>query len=152
MTKVVKSAISQWLSEVEDWGPGLLPPRRALSFFIQIMFKYVYAAGTEAAYDVGVPLLDEDGKPVVPRYPLPPAVAADGVVPLLVWRSLACRAGCIKVVQSTAQSQLDCCTYLIFVIFYTHTFSGLKILHSKARKFTTKIASQQNSVNQYLVF
>ena len=33
--------------------------------------------------------------------------------------------------------------------FYTHTFSGLKILHSKARKFATKIASRQNSVNQY---
>ena len=33
--------------------------------------------------------------------------------------------------------------------FYTHTFSGLKILHSKVRKFATKIASQQNSKNQY---
>ena len=33
--------------------------------------------------------------------------------------------------------------------FYTHTFSGLKILHSKVRKFATKIASRQNSVNQY---
>ena len=31
--------------------------------------------------------------------------------------------------------------------FYTHTFWGLKILHSKVRKFTTKIASRQNSVN-----
>ena len=31
--------------------------------------------------------------------------------------------------------------------FYTHTFSGLKILHSKVRKFATKIASRQNSVN-----
>ena len=33
--------------------------------------------------------------------------------------------------------------------FYTHTFSGLEILHSKVRKFATKIASRQNSVNQY---
>ena len=31
--------------------------------------------------------------------------------------------------------------YLSF--FYTHTFSGLKILHSKVRKFATKIASRQ---------
>ena len=36
--------------------------------------------------------------------------------------------------------------YLSF--FYTHTFSGLKILHSKVRKCATKIASRQNSVNQ----
>ena len=33
--------------------------------------------------------------------------------------------------------------------FYTHIFLGLKILHSKVRKFGTKIASQQNSVDQY---
>ena len=39
---------------------------------------------------------------------------------------------------------LDICHF-----FYTHTFSGLKILHAKARKFATKIASRQNSVNQY---
>ena len=32
--------------------------------------------------------------------------------------------------------------------FFTHTFSGLKILHSKVLKFATKIASRQNSVNQ----
>ena len=31
--------------------------------------------------------------------------------------------------------------------FYTHKFWGLKILHSKVRKFMTKVASQQNSVN-----
>ena len=31
--------------------------------------------------------------------------------------------------------------------FYTHTFWGLKILHSKVRKFPTKKASRQNSVN-----
>ena len=37
--------------------------------------------------------------------------------------------------------------YLSF--FYTHTFSGLKILHSKVRKFATKIALRQNSVNHY---
>ena len=37
---------------------------------------------------------------------------------------------------------LDICHF-----FYTHTFKGLKILHSKARKFTTKKASRQNSVN-----
>ena len=37
--------------------------------------------------------------------------------------------------------------YLSF--FYIHTFSGLEILHSKVRKFATKIASRQNSVNQY---
>ena len=30
--------------------------------------------------------------------------------------------------------------------FYTHIFWGLKILHSKVRKFTTKVASRQNSV------
>ena len=36
--------------------------------------------------------------------------------------------------------------YLSF--FYTHTFSGLKILHSKVRKFAPKISSPQNSVNQ----
>ena len=33
--------------------------------------------------------------------------------------------------------------------FYTHIFWGLKILHSKVRKFTTKVASRQNSVNHY---
>ena len=39
--------------------------------------------------------------------------------------------------------------YLIFVIFlHSHIFS-LKILNSKVRKFATKIASRQNSVNQY---
>ena len=38
----------------------------------------------------------------------------------------------------------DICNY-----FYAHTFPGLKILHTKARKFATKIASRQNSVNQY---
>ena len=38
--------------------------------------------------------------------------------------------------------------YLIyFHLFYTTTFWGLKILHSKVRKFATKIASRQNSVN-----
>ena len=36
-----------------------------------------------------------------------------------------------------------------FHFFWTHTFSGLKILHSKVCKFATKIASQQNSVNHY---
>ena len=35
--------------------------------------------------------------------------------------------------------------YLSF--FYTTTFWGLEILHSKVRKFATKIASRQNSVN-----
>ena len=30
--------------------------------------------------------------------------------------------------------------------FYTSTFKGLKILHSKVRKFATKVASRQNSV------
>ena len=41
-------------------------------------------------------------------------------------------------------------SYLIFVIFfYTSIFQGLKILHSNVRKFATKIASRQNSVNQY---
>ena len=35
--------------------------------------------------------------------------------------------------------------YLSF--FYTHTYWGLKILHSKARKFTTKKTPRQNSVN-----
>ena len=35
--------------------------------------------------------------------------------------------------------------------FYTTTFWGLKILHSKVRKFATKIASRQNSVNRYFV-
>ena len=40
-------------------------------------------------------------------------------------------------------------TYLIFVIFLYFTFWGLKILHSKVRKFATKIASQQNSVNHH---
>ena len=34
-------------------------------------------------------------------------------------------------------------------IFYTHTFWGLKILHSKVRKFTTKKASRQNSVKPH---
>ena len=37
---------------------------------------------------------------------------------------------------------LDICHFV-----YTHTFWGLKILHSKARKFTTKKASRQNNVN-----
>ena len=36
-------------------------------------------------------------------------------------------------------------SYLSF--FYTTTFWGLEILHSKVRKFATKIASRQNSVN-----
>ena len=31
--------------------------------------------------------------------------------------------------------------------FYTNTFLDQKILHSKVRKFATKIASRQNSVN-----
>ena len=35
--------------------------------------------------------------------------------------------------------------YLSF--FYTDTFWGLKILHSKVRKFATKIAPQINSIN-----
>ena len=39
--------------------------------------------------------------------------------------------------------------YLIFVIFLYFTFRGRKILHSKVRKFATKIASQQNSVNPH---
>ena len=34
----------------------------------------------------------------------------------------------------------------ICLFFYTSTFFGLKILHSKVRKFSTKIASRQNSV------
>ena len=38
-------------------------------------------------------------------------------------------------------------SYLSF--FYTHTFSGLKILHSKVRKFATKIVSRENSVNHH---
>ena len=40
------------------------------------------------------------------------------------------------------------CTYLIFVIFYTTTFWGLKILHSKVRKFATKQrkSPQQNKI------
>ena len=33
--------------------------------------------------------------------------------------------------------------------FYTHVFWGLKILHSKVRKFATKTASRQNSVNHH---
>ena len=37
--------------------------------------------------------------------------------------------------------------YLSF--FYTHTFSGLKILLSKVRKFATKIAPRQYRVHQY---
>ena len=37
--------------------------------------------------------------------------------------------------------------YLSF--FYTNTFWGLKILHSKVRKFTTKKASRQNSVKPH---
>ena len=42
-------------------------------------------------------------------------------------------------------------SYLIFVIFlHSHIFS-LKILNSKVRKFATKIASRQNSVNQCCV-
>ena len=36
-------------------------------------------------------------------------------------------------------------------ISYTSTFWGLKIVHSKVRKFATKIALWQNSVNQYFV-
>ena len=36
-------------------------------------------------------------------------------------------------------------SYLSF--FYTTTFWGLQILHSKVRKFAIKIASRQNSVN-----
>ena len=32
---------------------------------------------------------------------------------------------------------------------FFYTFSGLKILHSKVRKFATKIASRQNSVNHH---
>ena len=33
--------------------------------------------------------------------------------------------------------------------FYTNTFLGLQILHSKVRKFTTKKASRQNSVKPH---
>jgi len=36
----------------------------------------------------------------------------------------------------------------ICLFFFPHTFSGLKILHSKVLKFATKIALRQNSVNQ----
>ena len=36
-------------------------------------------------------------------------------------------------------------------LFYTHTFWGLKILHSKVRKFRTKKASRQNSVKLHTV-
>ena len=32
-------------------------------------------------------------------------------------------------------------------IFYTTKIKGLEILHLKLRKFATKVASQQNSVN-----
>ena len=39
--------------------------------------------------------------------------------------------------------------YLSF--FYTHIFWGLEILHSKVRKFATKIASRQNSVIHHSV-
>ena len=49
---------------------------------------------------------------------------------------------CAQVFNSTKHT-----SYLSF--FYTHTFSGLKILHWNVRKFATKIASRQNSVNQY---
>ena len=38
--------------------------------------------------------------------------------------------------------------YLSF--FYTHTFWGLQIVHSKVRKFATKMDSRQNSVNYTL--
>ena len=33
--------------------------------------------------------------------------------------------------------------------FYTSIFWGLKILHSKVRKFATRIVSRQNSVNHH---
>ena len=37
----------------------------------------------------------------------------------------------------------------MFVIFYTDTFWGLKVLHSKVHKFATKVTSRQNSVNHH---
>ena len=52
----------------------------------------------------------------------------------------------LKKMSDTATGRVpipDICNF-----FYTHTFSGLKILHSKVLKFATKIASRQNSVNQ----
>ena len=48
------------------------------------------------------------------------------------------------------QSNVNLCCHTSYLsFFYTHTFSGLKTLHWKARKFATKIASRQNSINQY---
>ena len=48
-------------------------------------------------------------------------------------------------------NQMKVQTYLLFVIFCTPAqFSELKIVRQKAHKFTTIIASRQNSVNQYL--
>ena len=35
--------------------------------------------------------------------------------------------------------------------FYTSVFKSLEILHSKVRKFATKMGSQQNSVNHHWV-
>ena len=45
--------------------------------------------------------------------------------------------------------QAQCCGGIPHIchFFYTHTFWGMKILHWKVRKFTTKVALRQNSVN-----
>merc|ERR1712198_358945 len=41
------------------------------------------------------------------------------------------------------------CEFYSPILIYAVLSRGLKILHAKARKFATKIASRQNSVNQY---
>ena len=50
-----------------------------------------------------------------------------------------------------SQVQKCCCAHTWYLwFFYTNTFWGLKMLHLKVGKFTTKKASQQNSVNYTL--
>ena len=55
-------------------------------------------------------------------------------------------------ITNNVQISVNMLPYLIFVIFYTNIFWGLKILHWKVRKFTTKGASWQNSVKLRTVF
>ena len=46
--------------------------------------------------------------------------------------------------------QQSYCHTSYFSFFYTTTVCGVEILHLKARKFGTKVASRQNSVNYHL--
>ena len=77
----------------------------------------------------------------------------------LWWESWSGLPGCLLVVGRKSDKRSKSISVFISVskahisipyichLFYTTTFYGLKMLHSKVQKFATKIASRQNSVN-----